>query len=917
MHLFEPLETAEAADIVELPPALQDWGRECRSVLDLAVRALLQKGLVTSTDAAYKYLAAVVEEAGSHHRREILTGSSLRGSTYSSAFLELQRLIDPNTDRQGYFPRRLGSFLHDVVTKLRIGALPNYQLLHRQPIMHDAVQLPLMYTELNRQGKLFWMPVAHKDQILPNNSIRKEHLEYIRSLWIELKGYLRTKEWWSQYIQFPTTTVAELEASLTPILYPHLDILQRHRVDARNEYLYTLMLLIVASVILDVSDDTELHAFAFNLRPVPWDLGINGGFMDLVEILPPPSGDWDIRTVRTLQMVASRFRGTFVELAYQLDRIMPGTTLVINEMKFAVGDGRSHQELLNTNFDEPPMRHQRQVHRYQALSGLGMALVDDPRSSKEKVINRAIRHVPRARLEYFSPSFIPEPFDSTAKPADLEAIIEREYVHYFEVAARATTLRRTSNIVLREALRVFNDRPAARKRNDKAQDRLFKAGTPTFIGMIRDMRYADTHGIVTRTQSRGGRRRLVMDFKRLLQAIQEGEIEAPMFDPGKNGNIPCFFPEHRHEKSTSTPSLQIAIAAERPYFHCYGSCGANGSIDPKSIPKDLELFLIPGRLRRKAGNGIAAWDIPESYYACTQFAYEQMHAAFWESPAPSYLQHVRKIDPDVAYAHGAGFASLSLISTLMEWFLSQGQTPEEALGSLWKQGFVGYSHKLKASSPLDITDLLYPHGLTIDQITRPVRTPEGPKQALPYAVMNNHLVFPLGMGNDKILNFQGRLLIDGVEFRKHMKLSTGGPQGGFNLQVLADLQHANKAVYVAESILDALSLISLGYPTIAIIGTNNYFVLGHIADLGIPMGMALNNDGPGREKTVQALTWLYERQPMGSFSDWTSVFWDTLGDIRSGNPSDFNEVWKLYGAGNGIVRADLNAYTLRYCALNS
>jgi hypothetical protein len=676
------------------------------------------------------------------------------------------------------------------------------------------------------------------------------------------------------------------------------------------------MLLIVTTVVLEVAEDTTPHVFAYNVRPVPWVHGVHGGFIDLVDIRLPESNRGDVRMLRTVQLYASQFRGTFLELVHNCKQMMPEATLTIDEMKFMVGDGLSHTALLYPTFDQPPQRHQRQLSRYRALPALDAALRTRVRTANG-LLKRAMQHVPDGYLEYFAPD-MPEIFPSTTKATEIEYVIEREYAMYLDRAAHATEIRRTSNVVLREAIRLVQRKPVRIRPVTVPQDALFQPRRPALIRVIHQIKYADEHGIVRRERA-GDQRKLVMDVGRRLKAIEDGTIEAPGFDLASNSVLPCFLTGHRtraqeHEQAT----LTINLTAQRPFFYCRGGlCGRTGTIDRMSVPNDLRHLLVPARLHRGAGNGFEAWTIPAEHYRCMHLAHEYMQRAFENSAALSYLEHRRKISGDVARAYGIGYADRGLVPYLIDTFRALGMSNEAALNATWKHGFLGYSERKNH----DFLDRLRQMGFADHQLQRPRTDDDEIVIEFPYPALTNHITFPLTMGDERILNFQGRVVGDEEDLpRKQVKLSTGGPQGGFNLQLLSQLAARNEPVYVAESSLDALSLIAMGYPAVGISGTAPGILLDLIASANVPVAMAFDHDKPGAQSAQRWIKALYGRNPNGQFINWTEVVWDTLPSHARLRPNkrgkrgrlskDYNELIKR---GLGVHGAAMNSFSLRVC----
>lgn len=127
-----------------------------------------------------------------------------------------------------------------------------------------------------------------------------------------------------------------------------------------------------------------------------------------------------------------------------------------------------------------------------------------------------------------------------------------------------------------------------------------------------------------------------------------------------------------------------------------------------------------------------------------------------------------------------------------------------------------------------------------------------------YNFMGGRLTFPMSLvGDGRISNFYGRMPFCEDRGKKHRKLRTGAAQGAFNIEPLWWTN--NNLIMVTEGVFDALTIISLGVGNIiAVTGLDNPEVFRAIENSGKIVGIALDNDKHGREKTAKLLAYFKE-----------------------------------------------------------
>jgi hypothetical protein len=294
-------------------------------------------------------------------------------------------------------------------------------------------------------------------------------------------------------------------------------------------------------------------------------------------------------------------------------------------------------------------------------------------------------------------------------------------------------------------------------------------------------------------------------------------------------------------------------------------------------------------------------EVPERHQEVMGYAQILVSNVFRGSPAEAYLADVRGLDPVIARSLGAGYGSDRLIHGLLDAQLT--------LDDLVTYGFLGFSPRVRRDSHL--VRLLEKRGVLFADIVRKKEGEHEPVDTLPYSLLHDRVTFPLMLGG-KPTSFYGRALSSECpKYLRHRKLAvsgTGIPHGGFNLEVIGS---GSGFLIVCEGVMDALTLIEMGFPdTCAMVGVRNERLTDEIASFsGSLIGIAMDNDPmkvkygedgqvlrisrPGAESATKLVGGLYRRGYQGSVANITAA----LVAMHPDRPfKDINEYWTTYRA---------------------
>lgn len=162
--------------------------------------------------------------------------------------------------------------------------------------------------------------------------------------------------------------------------------------------------------------------------------------------------------------------------------------------------------------------------------------------------------------------------------------------------------------------------------------------------------------------------------------------------------------------------------------------------------------------------------------------------------------------------------------------------------------------------------------------------------ALPHAVLNNRVTFPLMLPTGEITNIYGRAVVPRI--RAHAKLSiahTGVAHGPFNA---AALNSEAATIIVTEGVIDALTLMLLGFEYVAaMIAGHNVGIIEMIARTGKNIALGLDRD-PEKTQTGQKNTVkITERIQALALGNEVSNFTQEFAASHPGDWKDFNQWW--------------------------
>lgn len=844
-------------------PDFRAWLRRTflQDRIDVLVEALVRAGKADSVEQALQYLREAASRRRNHSGRVGRVDFDRRSSGY--LFAELERQMHGQTRAPNFdVLRSHGIVSHVAVPRLLSGAI---SWEWRQRMRTHPAQAEFAFDPSERPSD-----AEARVELRLRNALRRvmRWWHVLRPAVAKGNGHVHEMlERWPRRVRRYYRALAVVYGEDVARLW--------QREIFEDEYLIFLTLMSWGSAItqyLDQGPEAMLHELS--IFPARYDLG--GGRIDALEIVRLGSNPVTASSSFMRALASMRFQSIGHLLAH-LVLAYGDTTVRIREWKFSVGDGVGQVIHPDTVKDGPIEAHRIQVERYLSLAALSYnlrtgasveTLWDTPKISLEGCIT------------YFFPQALPVQHVVKLNPDERERVFIEEVARTWHVAEHWATMRELTNHIVGEARRALDGRYRTRPSSSSpAQGILFEPGHDDIRVLVaryrqRARKFRDSHRIIEVMQGRKLEEYLAMHIDRLFDAIDRGEIEAaPRFNETHGGMVSCLL--HRDR----TPSMFVSFL--RGTFHCFG-CGAGGIFATGSAPEGMELVVRSSYEVKKEIERVQRAVVPERHRVVMELAQESLHASFRKSEGAAYLSRARAIDPELAYEYGAGYGSTQLVHDLMD----AGVEYDELLF----YGFLGLSPRVTASGA--IVRALEHRGLALADIRREQeirkRKGEVSKEACyPYGALMRRVTFPLsfeGVTN----NFYGRSIdADCPDRLKHRKLSvarTGIAHGSFNGAVLTS---GADEILVTEAAIEALTLIMLGKPSMAMIGVTNMAVLEEVSRFrGTKIGIALNFDenGVGQKATANIMRRLEGRFP-GETYDYTAQFVSKL----DGQPfNDYN-----------------------------
>ncbi|MDP3785355.1 MAG: hypothetical protein Q8R12_04860 [bacterium] len=847
------------------------------------VEAMKISGIADGEVGTLKYLRGLAEKQG-HNPKNGFAVADITGDTALAYSAELKRRIMKNAVLPMNPYRFFGTLAHQAIPELF--ASDFYRKSARLPRENADKQITFQWGPSPQLG-LF--------ETASNGKTHAELLENgVSPRWHSAKTVFAAMEWELQEAQivlesedgqFYRMSIVKLERALRPVFGRYVEKLVHY---APAHRLATLLALASwASAALHYWTKTGKRVLFREVKVMAPGRDLSGGRIDAIELRRP---DGKALSRAQKKMLARLLEYPVISAGHLLWELRSLKSLdlevAVNDWKFTVGDGTNGGIIAPADIAFGPLsEHVSQVQRYVSLAVVDMLHFNKAQLESFSWREFLTRSPVEGWLEYFMPKGVVVHSVPSTSPDLQEKLIEIA-CGLDEAPARAA-VRGFWNLFLREALKCLDGNEsngAKRGFSAPSASRLFKDDREavSFIRRYRPAReFADVHYIVEVVGSDSkGNPVLRMNYRRLLEAVNKGELfAAPGFRLGYDGKISCML--HKDPG----PSLHLYIQQLQPSFHCFG-CKAHGEIDIASIPLDMDIILRTGPGRS------AHWEpgmvpvIPEKHHKLMELAQKLLQQNFHGSLGETYLRMERKLDPDLCYQMGAGFATWSLINGLMD--------AGYALDDLIEAGLVRISDYITPET--GIGPLLKERGCKPDEMKREWGKSEksGVIWGYPRSFLDRRVTFPLKY-RGLHTNFYARAINDRVQ-TKHIKTSSGIIQGGFNMEVLEKPEY--EEVIPVEAAICAVTLVQMGHkPALALIGTDNYAILDSIVQSGKSIALGLDLDPPDLDpekgetgqKQTKKITEFLKRIQFDRYRDFTAWF---VGQNKVQNFKDFNDYWR-------------------------
>ena len=862
------LDLAELHNLLpNLSPAFRIWMASIREDrFETAVTAIIKSGQAEDEKEAIVYLNQLLEGISLKEPVYITSYDLWQPNKQRDDFREIERIIKGITEKASHkFLWRLhGTIGHTLVPGILAGVLPEKAAI--RPRKTNPAQTSFFLNKtINKQLTL--SDEENKEWILssqgPESRGNRETLSrVIKKNWKTLAPRIAENQEPAVILSSHRNEIKKFYQAMERLFGDYVHKIQKR--EDENPYLMLLTLMSWVTLLIY----RQKKRILFKEIPVMEKRqGLSGGRIDALEVRLINGKPPDARQKWQMAMMTQQKFSSVGHLLFSLRERFGEITPVIIDWKFAVGDGTFQQIISPSDIKDGPLRmHAWQIYRYLTMASLDYHLL-----CKERGIEN---HWPQdnqfitGEIVYFLPIILPVTHEIILNPEEQDIFFTNEVAIKWTPAKRRSAVRYCSKQIAGNLLALLkgetqnhNNHSYRTAKNPqlalwpKAKKETSERYSAKYMIEKRRM-FIDEYQIieVVGKYSERGEPKYELHLDRLLAAVKERKVSLGFFSLPRGGFVSCIMPDHKNER---TPSFHISI--DQGLFKCFG-CGIGGVIAPTSIPADLALPIqSPQWARRSFDKTIKAVMPDEKHIRIMTLAQEFLQKAFRQSPAETYLIKERRLDPELAFRLGAGFGNNALIEGLLD------------------AGFT-------------LADLVF-YGFTTFN-------------GYPHSVLENRITFPLFGINGEINNFYGRTIKPNVDraffHRKLSVANTGIPHGAFNLKVLeSDISE----VIAVEGVMDALTLIEMGFPdTIAIIGTDNKIILETIARSGKKIAIALDNDDGGKRRTYgycdaknRRIPGLIEtlqikgRSPT-DIRDFTAEFAVSHPDMTDG--MDWNDWWK-------------------------
>lgn len=422
--------------------------------------------------------------------------------------------------------------------------------------------------------------------------------------------------------------------------------------------------------------------------------------------------------------------------------------------------------------------------------------------------------------------------------AHAEAYFRKDFVPGLRRAMAQSRVRRVAQEVL-SYLR-GNGGPGNNHQQEEISGRRSPAPNEPHIIVVAELfrEFLDVTRIIELgRERRNGNRDLVLHLDALEKGVKGGRVKIGKFEWAKGGMIKCLNPEH------NDPNPSFHVWLETGTWKCFG-CGIHGRIARESVPTGKRRVQVISRewnSRPPMPKSVQDLVIPHDFEQLMADTQTLLQKEFRGSIAERYLREKRKLDPESAIRHGAGFGT----DTLVLGLLKRGHTLE----TLEKFGLISY---VRMSSDDPFLKKLCGF-LQLPSVRGLGRESEAGKERVVYPknTLKGYLTFPLGLWG-KNLNFYGRSVVSADKRLAHRKLKTGYPQGGFNVSCF---ESNCGEIIVSEAVIDALTVMQAlpGSNVVAFIGTDNELIRAALASSKKRIALALDFDEAGRSAVAKIM----------------------------------------------------------------
>ncbi len=919
-------------DLTKLPtllpnpsPAFRIWMTGVREdQFEIAIASLIQSGKAKNPEEALLLLNELVKSVPLEESSYLTSFDLWEPNKQKDYFQKAKRLLNGTHESTTRNPpwRLHGIIGHALIPEILAGNLP--KKIVTRPKKANPAQ-PSFFFDTAINGQLTLLDKENQEWILsssaPEIQRNKEALSrIIKKSWGRIASHIEEAKDPKTVLISCRDEIKRFWQTMEWLFGSYVYKLQKDD-RAEDNYLILLTLMSWTTALMQPQRNRILFKEIPVMEKRPKKerrYGLSGGRIDALEVRLINGKTPDATQRKHLEAMTRIKFPSVGNLLLSLQQHFGEITTVILDWKFAVGDAvvennKTEQQtspIINPSDinDGPLGMHVWQMSRYLTMASLSYHLL-----CKERGIEN---HWPennqfgQGEITYFMPTILPVTHKVSITPTEQDLFFTDEVATQWTPAQVRAVVRHCNQQIavyidglLNGEQKNHNGSPQPQAKTSQTnfwtEEKQETPESHSAKYMIDKRRkFVDEHQIIEvvgrRTTINGQRvtkPKHTLHLDRLLEALKERKVAAGYFSLPHGGFVRCIAPDHKNEK---TPSLHISI--DQGVFKCFGAgCGIGGPIVPTSIPADLNVPIRSTQwVRRTFGNTINAPVPDEEHLKIMSSAQDILHNSFKGSTGEFYITQERKLNSDVAFQHGVGFGT----DTLIEVLLDSGFTLEQ----LVFYGFVGISENYQNRE--SIVELLRRRNIAQGRVRLEIPN-RGSNlkevvEGFPYSALKGRVTFPLTL-KGQINNFYGRTVCGHpVKHWKLTKTFTGVPHGAFNTDVLYG--QASEVIPV-EAAIDTLTLIEMGHPTtLAMIGTDNTIIIEEIVLSGKKVAIGLDYDEGGRKKTcgykntkeewVPGLLEIFQKKGKKpeDIRDFTADFAQSHPDMKGG--MDWNDWWK-------------------------